>query len=181
MCHLVSGRTHSPLHHFFLTLDPAAHGGTTHLTIFSLVRPRLMTTCVFLGAFAIPALPTLLLTSLHLDLSLASSSATPLTPRDIGANVFPFHQVPPSVPPATGDAGFSTPLPGRSRTSLGPPLALRHVPRMWRLLHPRRWRPRRWRPQPPRRPRPPWRLRRPRSPRRPWPVRSPAPVRAFFA
>ena len=86
-CHLVFGRTHSPLHHFFLTLDPAAHSGTTHLTIFSLVRPRLMTTCVFLGAFAIPALPTLLLTSLHLDLSLASSSATPPTPRDIGATI----------------------------------------------------------------------------------------------
>src|SRR4051812_42967440 len=87
MCRLVSRRTHSPLHHFFLTLDPAAHGGTTHLTIFSLVRPRLMTTCVFLGAFPIPALPTLLLTSLHLDLLLASSSATPLTPRDIGAMI----------------------------------------------------------------------------------------------
>ena len=86
-CRLVSDRTHSPLHHFFLTLDPAAHGGTTHLTIFSLVRPRLMTTCVFLGAFAIPALPTLLLTSLHLDLSLASSSATPSTPRDISATI----------------------------------------------------------------------------------------------
>ena len=86
-CRLVSGRAHSPLHHFFLTLDPAAHGGTTHLTIFSLVRPRLMTTCVFLGAFAISALPTLLLTSLHLDLSHAYSSATPQTPRDFGATI----------------------------------------------------------------------------------------------
>ena len=86
-CRLVSGRTHSPLHHFFLTLDPAAHGGTTHLNIFSLVRPRLMTTYIFLGAFAILALPTLLVTSLHLDLSLASSSATPQTPRDIGATI----------------------------------------------------------------------------------------------
>src|SRR4051812_7539606 len=86
-CRLVSGRTHSPLHHFFLTLDPTAHDGTMHLTIFSLVHPRLMTTCVFLGAFAIPALSTLLLTSLRLDLSLASSSATLPTPRGIGSMI----------------------------------------------------------------------------------------------
>nr|XP_040251374.1 protein transport protein SEC31-like [Aegilops tauschii subsp. strangulata] len=36
--------------------------------------------------------------------------------------------VPPAVPPATGDAGSSTSLPGRLRTSLGPPLALRRAP-----------------------------------------------------
>nr|XP_040254894.1 vegetative cell wall protein gp1-like [Aegilops tauschii subsp. strangulata] len=37
-------------------------------------------------------------------------------------------EVPPAVPPATGDAGSSTPLPGCSRASLGPPLALRRAP-----------------------------------------------------
>ena len=56
MCRLVSGRTHSLLLHFSLTFALAAHGGTMHLTIFSLVRPHLMMACVFLGAFAILAL-----------------------------------------------------------------------------------------------------------------------------
>src|SRR3954468_9977581 len=87
MCRLVSGRTHSPLLLFSLTFALAAHGGTMHLTIFSSVRPHLMMACVFSGAFAILAMPTPLLTNSHLVLSLASSSATPPTPRDIGATI----------------------------------------------------------------------------------------------
>src|SRR4051812_26740103 len=87
MCRLASGWMHSLLPHCSLTFVHVDHVGTSHHTTSSLLRHHPMMVCIFLGAFVILTLPTLLLTNLHLVQLHVSFSATLLTPKVIGATI----------------------------------------------------------------------------------------------